>query len=212
MTSSTKPEVHFESQGRRRRIDSHQHMHRKFVDMWFLRYARGQTDTLVAILRSATGGVGEVRSDWSRDAAGTAQHDAANSSFVSLVTAAAAAAASAKLLLLLWRADLITRRRASERASDRHCAVARPTRHGESCADTSSRRPTPARRGEADGERAVERRSRAVAPGRRRRRCRCDVVALITAAQRRPGDFLSVAVARPASFSQSVTASDASDR
>jgi len=46
--------------------------------------------------------VGEVRSDWSRDAAGTAQHDAANSSFVSLVTAAAAAAAaSAKLLLLL---------------------------------------------------------------------------------------------------------------
>ena len=124
-------------------------------------------------------GVGEVRSDWSRDAAGTAQHDAANSSFVSLI--AAAAAASAKLLLLLWRADLITRRRASERASDRHCAVARPTRHGESCADTSSRRPTPARRGEADGERAVERRSRAVAPGRRRRRCRCDVVALITA-------------------------------
>ena len=153
--------------------------------------------------------MGEVRSDWSRDAAGTAQHDAANSSFVSLI--AAAAAASAKLLLLLWRADLITRRRASERASDRHCAVARPTRHGESCADTSSRRPTPARRGEADGERAVERRSRAVAPGRRRR-CRCDVVALITAAQRRPGDFLSVAVARPASFSQSVTASDASDR
>ena len=61
-------------------------------------------------------GVGEVRSDWSRDAAGTAQHDAANSSFVSLVTAAAAA--SAKLLLLLWRADLITRRRrASERSA-----------------------------------------------------------------------------------------------